>query len=123
LRQASTFGDEFVAMKQATKYVRGLRYKLQMMGIKVGEPLFVFGDNKSVLCNATSPASTLKKKNNATAYHHVREGVARDEWRTRYVNTDENVADLWAKPLSGPKQWRRLTQSCKPQDVELPAQL
>ena len=67
---------EFVAMKQATEYVRGLRYKLRMMGIKVDEPSFVFGDNQSVLCNTTAPASTLKKKSNAIAYHFVREGVA-----------------------------------------------
>jgi hypothetical protein len=50
-----------------------------MMGIKVDEPAFVFGDNQSVLCNTTAPALTLKKKSNAIAYHFVREGVARDE--------------------------------------------
>lgn len=33
--ETSTFGSEFVAMKQATEYVRGLRYKLRMMGITV----------------------------------------------------------------------------------------
>ncbi len=42
--ETSTFGSEFVAMKQATEYVRGLLYKLRMMRIKVDEPAFVFGD-------------------------------------------------------------------------------
>ena len=102
--ETSTFGSEFVAMKQATEYIQGLRYKLRMMGIKVDEPAFVFGDNKSVLCNTTAPASTLKKKSNAIAYHFVQKGVARDEWWTAYVNTDDNVADLLTKPLSGPKR-------------------
>ena len=46
----------------------------------------------------------MKKKSNAIAYHFVPEGVARDEWRTAYLNTDENVADLLTNPLSGPKQ-------------------
>ena len=49
--ETSTFGSEFVAMKQATEYVRGLRFKLRMMGIPVDEPTFVFGDNQSVLAN------------------------------------------------------------------------
>jgi hypothetical protein len=75
-----------------------------MMGITVDEPAFVFGDNQSVLCNTTAPASTLKKKSNAIAYNFVREGVARDEWRTAYVNTHDNIADLLTKPLSGPKR-------------------
>ena len=91
-------------MKQATEYVRGLQYKLRMMGIKVDEPAFVFGDNKSVPCNTTAPALALKKMSNAIAYHFVQEGVARDKCQTRYVNTDENVADLLTKLLSGPKQ-------------------
>jgi hypothetical protein len=102
--ETSTFGSEFVAMKQATEYVRGLRYKLRMMGITVDEPAFVFGDNQSVLVNTTNPASTLKKKSNAIAYHFVQEGCARDEWRTAYINTNDNFADLLMKPLSGPKR-------------------
>jgi hypothetical protein len=102
--ETSTFGSEFVAMKKATEYVRGLRYKLRMMGITVDEPAFVFGDNQSVLANTSAPGSTLKKKSNAIAYHFVREGCARDEWRTAYINTDENVADLLTKPLAGPKR-------------------
>jgi hypothetical protein len=92
-------------MKQATEYVRGLRYKLRMMGIRVDEPAIVFEDNTSVLCNTMAPGSTLKKKSNAIAYHFVIAGVAHDEWRTTYINTDENVAYLFTKPLSGPKQW------------------
>ena len=66
--ETSTFGSEFVAMKQATKYVRGLRFKLCMMGITVDEPAYVFGDNQSVLANTSALASTLKKKSNAIAY-------------------------------------------------------
>ena len=31
--KTSTFGAEFTAMKQCTEYLRGLRYKLRMMGI------------------------------------------------------------------------------------------
>jgi len=103
--ETSTFGSEVVAMKQATEYVRGLRFKLRMMGIPVDEPAFVFGDNQSVLANTTAPASTLKKKSNAIAYHFVREGCARDEWRTAYINMHDNVADLFTKPLpSGEKR-------------------
>ena len=31
--ETSSFGSEFCTMKQATEYVRGLRYKLRMVGI------------------------------------------------------------------------------------------
>ena len=102
--EVSTFGSEFTAMKQALEYVRGLRYKLRMLGIPVEEPAFVFGDNKSVLANTSVPGSTIKKKMNSLSYHFIREGCARDEWRTAYINTHLNFADLLTKPLpSGEK--------------------
>lgn len=97
--ETSSFGSEFIAMKQCTEYIRGLRYKLRMMGIPCEEATFVFGDNQSVLYNTSIPESTLKKKSQSIAYHFVREGSARDEWRTAYVNTHLNPADLLTKPL------------------------
>jgi len=43
--ETSSFGAEFVAMKICCECIRGLRYKLRMMGISIGAPAFVFGDN------------------------------------------------------------------------------
>ena len=103
--ETSSFGSEFMAMKQATEYVRGLRYKLRSMGIPVEECCYIYGDNKSVLVNSSTPQSQLKKKSNSVAYHHVREGSALDEWRTTYINTHDNPADLLTKNLpSGEKR-------------------
>ena len=94
-------------MKQATEYLRGLQYKIRMMGIPVDELAFIFGDNQTVLANTTIPESTLKKKTQLIAYHFVREGSARDEWQSAYINTHENVADMLTKPLpSGEKRWK-----------------
>jgi hypothetical protein len=61
LCETSTFGSEFVAMKQATEYIQGLRYKLRMMGIMVDEPVFVFGDNQLVLAYTTARDLRLRR--------------------------------------------------------------
>ena len=71
-----------MAMNHATEYVRGLRYKLKLMGIPMDECAYIYGDNKSVLANSGTPHSQLKKKSNTVAYHHVREESTLDEWRT-----------------------------------------
>ena len=97
--ETSSFGSEFCAMKQCTEYVRGLRYKLRMMGIPCDDPTYIYGDNKSVLSNTSIPDSTLKKKSQSIAYHFVREGCARDEWRVAYINTHLNPSDLLTKCL------------------------
>jgi hypothetical protein len=40
--ETSSFGSEFTAMKQCTEYLRGLRYKLRMLGIPVEGRAYVF---------------------------------------------------------------------------------
>ena len=70
-----------------------------MMRIPVNNPAFVYGDNQSVLWNTTDPDSALKKKSSSVAYHFVREGVAKDEWRTGYVKTSENPSDVMTKVI------------------------
>ena len=92
-------------MKHATEYVRGLHFKLCIMGIPLDIVTYVYGDNQSVLTNMTAPDSQLKKKSNSIAYHHVCEGIAKDEWRTTYINTNENPAYMMTKSLMlGPKR-------------------
>ena len=70
-----------------------------MMRISVNNPIFIYGDNQSVLWNTTVPESSLKKKSCAVAYHFCREGVARNEWLTTYVRTNFNPLDILTKTL------------------------
>jgi len=104
--ESSSFGSEFVAMRSCCEYLRGLRYKLRMMGIPILGYCHVYGDNQSVLANTSVPESVLKKKSQSIAYHYVREGVARNEWRTAYVNTKDNEADLLTKVMSSGEKRR-----------------
>ena len=60
--QTSSFGSEFIAIKNCCEYLRGLRYKLRMMGIPCDFPTYVYGDNQSVLVNSSTPTNVLKKK-------------------------------------------------------------
>ena len=97
--ESSPFGVEFIAMKQCCEYLHGLRYKLRMMGMPCDQLSHIYSDNQSVLANTMMPDSTLKKKSQSIAYHFVRKGSARGEWRTPYVNTHDNEADLLTKLL------------------------
>ena len=97
--ESCSFGSEFVAMKQCCEYLRGLVYKLRTMRISVDGPVYIEGDNQSVLANTTITDSTLNKKNQSMACHFLMEGGTRDEWRTAYVNTNDSEADLLIKQL------------------------
>ena len=99
--ETSEFGAEFIAMKQYHEYIRGLRYKLRMMGILVDLPTYIFGENQSGLANTHFRHSKLRKKNSSIDFPFVREGVAKSEWRTKKLNTGLNPSDMLTKSLSG----------------------
>ena len=102
--EGAVFGSEFVAMKHGIETLRGVRYKLRMMGVKVDGSTYIYGDNMSVIHNTFKPESVLKKKSNSICYHFVREAVAMRECLTSHIPTASNVADLLTKVLSGQKR-------------------
>ena len=98
------FGAEFVAMKIGMESLRGLRYKLQMMGVPIFGPSLIYGDNMSVIHNTQRTESTLKKKSDSIAYHAVRESVAMGKSLTGHVGTNSKQEDLATKVLYGKKR-------------------
>ena len=97
--ETSSFGSELVALRQCCEYLKGLRYKLRMMGIPVNNPCFVYGYDQSVLWNTSKPDSMLTKKTASVPYHFVLEGVSANEWRTAHINTKLNTGDIITKNL------------------------
>ena len=53
--ESSTFGSEFIVMRTAVEMVKGLRYKLRMMGVEIEGPCNTFCDKDSVVLNTTRP--------------------------------------------------------------------
>ena len=86
-------------MKHGVETLRGIRYKLRMMGVPIDGPSYVYGDNMSVINNTQKPKSVLKKKSNSICYHAIREAVAMGEILTTRIPTGENVADLATKVI------------------------
>jgi hypothetical protein len=101
--ETSVFGADFVAMKHRIKTLRGLRYKIRMMGIPLFGPMYIYGDNKFQVTNSSRSESTLKKKCNSICYHAIRELVAMGETLLMHIRTGENLADFLTKTTSGAK--------------------
>ena len=53
--EASIFVSEFVAMKKGMKALRGLQYKIRMMGIPLSGPSFAYGKNMYMIHNTQHP--------------------------------------------------------------------
>ena len=92
--ETSVFGAKFVTMKQGIDALRGLIYKLMMMGIPIVGPSYIYGDNMSVVHNTSKSESDLRKKSNTFCYHAVHESVALGESLVGHLPSKDNVTDL-----------------------------
>jgi hypothetical protein len=99
--ETSVFGAEFVAMNHGIKTLRGLIYKIRMVGIPLSGPTYIYGNNKSQVTNSSRPELNLKKKCNSICYHAIREPVAMGETLLTHIRTGENLADFLTKTTSG----------------------
>ena len=62
---------------------------------------YIYADNQSVLSKLDQTVLSVEEKYISIAYHFVREGATKDEWRTGYISTRYNPEDLVTKPLVG----------------------
>jgi hypothetical protein len=88
-------------MKNGAETCRGLRYELRMMGVALSGPIYVYGDNMSVVHNTQWPESVLKTKSNSIFYPAVRDSAAMGESIIGHVPSVDNPADICTKFVPG----------------------
>jgi hypothetical protein len=108
--ESSSFGSEFVALRNARDLVVALRYKLRMFGVPIVGPANVLCDNQGVVKNASLPESALSKRHNAINYHVVRESAAAGILRVGKENGESNLADPFTKVLPRTKRYEAFSR-------------
>ena len=98
--ETSTFGSEIVAMQIAIRLIKGLRYKLRLMGVPIKGSCNVLCDNESVVKNCSRIESILHEKHSSIAYHMSRWAVTAGEVSVGWINSAFNLADSFTKRLS-----------------------
>ena len=88
-----------VATRIAVDLIVEMRYKLQMLGVRMEKSSYLVGDNMSVVVNTTLPSSALKKKHQACNYHRIREAIAGGFVTYGHISSEDNMADICTKPL------------------------
>ena len=68
----------------------------------------LFGDNVSVVTNASVPHSQLKKRHHALSYHFTREAIASNAIDFQYIWSEINAADILSKHWGYSQVWKTL---------------
>ena len=98
----NVFEAEYMTLSEFSKSVLFLRWMLRETGIKsviTQHSSSIFCDNMAAIALASSPAATKRSKHIAIRYHHVRDLVAAGVVTIEHISTDENLADIFTKPL------------------------
>ena len=67
---------------------------------EITEPMILYCDNTSAINISKNPVMHAKTKHIAIKYHYVRELVEDKEVKMEYINTKEQIADIFTKPLA-----------------------
>ncbi|KAJ1025411.1 hypothetical protein NDA13_004223 [Ustilago tritici] len=89
---------EFVAVTEAAWEVLFFEHLFKAIGIDVSIPT-IFSDNTGTIQVSKDPAQHWKLKHINTKYHFIRDNMHDSKIKIKYINTAENLADIFTKPV------------------------
>ncbi|KAL5713478.1 hypothetical protein ACHQM5_015548 [Ranunculus cassubicifolius] len=93
---------EYRQLPYTAAEISWLRSLFKDLGIHMSTPL-IWCDNISSISLASNPVFHSKMKHLEVDYHYVREKVIHKELQVCYINTKDQVADIFTKGMSSPR--------------------
>ena len=94
----STIEAKYVAVAINCTNIIWFKQLLSWMKEEIKEPIIIYYDNTMAINILKNPVMHTKTKHIAIKYHFLRESVQDEEVRLEYVNTKEQVVDIFTKP-------------------------
>ena len=87
-----------------------MKQTLEDLLVKYEHPIVINSDNTSAINMSKNPIMHSKKKHIPIKYHYLREHVSEKIVKLEYIDTKEQIAEIFTKPL--PKEaFERLRQN------------
>jgi hypothetical protein len=99
---------EYRALASGATELAWLRQVLCDLGVVLPNAPTMWCDNTSAIALASNPVFHSRTKHIEVDYHFVRERVVRGDLHLQFISTDDQLADLFTKPLST-QRFQRLT--------------
>jgi hypothetical protein len=92
---------EYVAANSAVCHLIWLRNMLKHLGFPQENPTEIYIDNRSAIALAKNPVYHERSKHIDTRHHFIREHMKNKEVELISCNTNDQVVDIFTKPLKG----------------------
>ena len=99
----SSCESEYVAFTDAFKEAKFLRQLYADMSGRTTTGVTLYADNQGAIALAKNPVHHQRTKHIDIRYHFIRLDVEENTVDLPYIPMSENIADIFTKPVSGPK--------------------
>ena len=99
----STTEAEFVAACEASKEATWLLHLLQELGVKESGPVTLMSDNQSAIRVINNTEFHQRTKHIDVKYNYIRDQQTNGTIDVKYVCTNQQLGDLFTKPLPTPR--------------------
>jgi hypothetical protein len=96
----STSEAEYMAVTDAAKEVIWLKLLLSELGYPQGN-VKILEDNQATIKISKNPQDHKRTKHIQVKYHYIRDQIKANEFHLEYVSTQDQLADIFTKGLSG----------------------
>lgn len=103
----STAEAEYIALASAAQESLWLQQLLADLNKEQTKTMVIFEDNQSAICMSRNPQFHGRSKHIAIKYHFIRDQVSNGSIELKYCKTNDMVADIMTKGLSG-EQFEKL---------------
>ena len=100
---SSTVEAEYIATAEAVREAVWLRNLLRELNISMVKPTVLHVDNQGAMRLAINPSTHQRTKHIDIKHHLIRELIEGGTVELEYVATEEQQADIFTKPLPGPR--------------------
>ena len=76
-----------------------MKQTLEYLFVKYEHPIVINYDNSSAINMSKNPIMHSNTKHIPIKYHYIREQVSQKAVRLEYIDTKEQIADIFTKPL------------------------
>ena len=99
----STTESEFVAANESAKEAVWLRRLLDELTQREAKPMQLYCDNQSAIRLVKNPEFHQRTKHIEVKYYYIRDQQEKGCINVEYVATEDQLADIFTKPLPGPR--------------------
>jgi hypothetical protein len=95
----STTEEEYIVVASCCTQVIWMKQTLEYLQVKYDHPITINCDNTNAISISKNPVMHSKTKHIPIKYHFLRDQVTQKLVKVEYVDTKEQIADIFTKPL------------------------